>query len=141
MTKCQITCKSLQKSSKCQNFLRVWHLVIFRADQLKKPPCMYLHIYTLKDFLPLRDTRDIGLSWLFCQFWVKDDCSSHKLCYLASSFTAQHRSKTDRNKQFCRHLIVWRGTVKGKKELYRYPSTSVLIIIIPTRYFSDYKYA
>ena len=40
MTKCQITCKSLQKSSKCQNFLRVWHLVIFRADQLKKPPCM-----------------------------------------------------------------------------------------------------
>ena len=39
MTKCQITCKSLQKSSKCQNFLRVWHLVIFRADQLKKPPC------------------------------------------------------------------------------------------------------
>ena len=23
MTKCQITCKSLQKSSKCQNFLRV----------------------------------------------------------------------------------------------------------------------
>ena len=39
MTKCQITCKSLQKSSKCQNFLRVWHLVILRADQLKKPPC------------------------------------------------------------------------------------------------------
>ena len=38
MTKCQITCKSLQKSSKCQNFQRVWHLVIFRADQLKKPP-------------------------------------------------------------------------------------------------------
>ena len=25
--------KSLQKSSKCQNFLRVWHLVSFRADQ------------------------------------------------------------------------------------------------------------
>ena len=25
MTKCQITCKSLPKSSKCQNFLRVWH--------------------------------------------------------------------------------------------------------------------
>ena len=39
MTKCQITCKSLQKSSKCQNLLRVWHLVIFRADQLKRPPC------------------------------------------------------------------------------------------------------
>ena len=37
--KCQITCESLQKSSKCQNFLRVWHLDIFRADQLKKPPC------------------------------------------------------------------------------------------------------
>ena len=35
MTKCQITCKSLQKSSKCQNFIRVWHLVIFRADQSK----------------------------------------------------------------------------------------------------------
>ena len=42
MTQCQITCKSLQKSSKCQNFLRVWHLVIFRADQLKKPPCISL---------------------------------------------------------------------------------------------------
>ena len=42
MTKCQITCKSLQKSSKCQIFLRVWHLVIFRADQLKKPPCIFL---------------------------------------------------------------------------------------------------
>ena len=41
MTKCQITCKSLQKSSKCQNFQRVWHLVIFRADQLKKPPCRF----------------------------------------------------------------------------------------------------
>ena len=40
MTKCQITCKSLQKSFKCQNFLRAWHLVIFRANQLKKPPCM-----------------------------------------------------------------------------------------------------
>ena len=40
MTKCQITCKSLQKSSKCQKFLRVWHLVIFWADQLKKPPCI-----------------------------------------------------------------------------------------------------
>ena len=40
MTKCQITFKSLQKSSKCQNFLRVWHLVIFRADQSKKPPCI-----------------------------------------------------------------------------------------------------
>ena len=23
----------------CQNFLRVWHLVIFRADQSKKTPC------------------------------------------------------------------------------------------------------
>ena len=32
MTKCQITCKSRQKSSICQNFLGVWHLVIFRAD-------------------------------------------------------------------------------------------------------------
>ena len=41
MTKCQITCKSLQKSSKCQIFQRVWHLVIFRADHLKKPPCKY----------------------------------------------------------------------------------------------------
>ena len=30
---CGITCKCLQKSSKCQNFLRVWHKVIFRADQ------------------------------------------------------------------------------------------------------------
>ena len=34
--------QSLQKSSKCQNFLRVWHLVIFRADQSKKPPCISL---------------------------------------------------------------------------------------------------
>ena len=45
MTKCQITCKSLQKSSKCQNFLRVWDLVIFRADQLKKPPCMFNFVF------------------------------------------------------------------------------------------------
>ena len=37
MTKCQITCKSPQKSSKCQNFQRV----IFRADQSKKPPCKF----------------------------------------------------------------------------------------------------
>ena len=44
MTKCQITCKSLQKSSKCQNFLRVWHLVIFRADQLKNHPVYHLCI-------------------------------------------------------------------------------------------------
>ena len=36
----QITCKSHKKSSKCQNFLEVWHLVIFRADQSKKPPCV-----------------------------------------------------------------------------------------------------
>ena len=42
MTKCQITCKSLQKSSKCQNFLRVWHLVIFRADQSKNHPIYIL---------------------------------------------------------------------------------------------------
>ena len=27
MIKCQITCKSLQKSFKCQNFLRVWHFL------------------------------------------------------------------------------------------------------------------
>ena len=47
MTKCQITCKSLQKSSKCQNFQRVWHLVIFWADQLKKPPCKLLTHCTL----------------------------------------------------------------------------------------------
>ena len=40
MTKCPITCKSLQKSSECQNFLRVWHLVIFRADQSKRTPCI-----------------------------------------------------------------------------------------------------
>ena len=42
MTKCQITCKSLQKSSKYQNFLRAWHLIIFRADQPKIPPCMFI---------------------------------------------------------------------------------------------------
>ena len=40
MTRCQITCKSLQKSFKCQNFLRVWHLVFFRGDQSKKLPCI-----------------------------------------------------------------------------------------------------
>ena len=33
LKKCHTTCKSLKKSSKCQNFLRIWHLVIFRADQ------------------------------------------------------------------------------------------------------------
>ena len=40
MTKCQIKCKSLQTNSKRQNFLRVWHLVTFRAEQLKITPCM-----------------------------------------------------------------------------------------------------
>ena len=50
MTKCQITCKSLQKSSKCQNFLRVCHLVIFRADQLKKPPCIWYKRTLLQKF-------------------------------------------------------------------------------------------
>ena len=59
MTKCQITCKSLQKSSKCQNFLRVWHLVIFRADQLKKPPCMIMleDVFSLVNYSS-RPTRD-----------------------------------------------------------------------------------
>ena len=33
MAKCQITCKCLQKSSKCQNFLRVWH---FRGQTSQK---------------------------------------------------------------------------------------------------------
>ena len=42
MAKCQITCKCLQKSSKCQNF-RVWHLVIFKAVQSKKPPCTNIY--------------------------------------------------------------------------------------------------
>ena len=37
MTKCQITCKSLQKSSKCQNFLRVWHFILGRTSQKKHP--------------------------------------------------------------------------------------------------------
>ena len=41
MTRCQITCKSLKKSSICQNFLRVWHLVIFRADQSKITPSTF----------------------------------------------------------------------------------------------------
>ena len=57
MTKCLITCKSLQKSSKCQNFLRVWHLVIFRADQLKKPPCIRIKRYP--QFIPLRQIHNI----------------------------------------------------------------------------------
>ena len=35
MTKCQITCKALKKSSTFHNFLRVWHV---RADQSKKHP-------------------------------------------------------------------------------------------------------
>ena len=53
MTKCQITCKSLQKSSKCQNFLRVWDLVIFWADQLKKPPCSFYKTFILySDLFP-----------------------------------------------------------------------------------------
>ena len=37
--------KSHQKSSKCQNFLRIWHWVIFRADQSKKPPCTYFTLF------------------------------------------------------------------------------------------------
>ena len=67
MTKCQITCKSLQKSSKCQNFLRVWHLVIFRADQLKKPPCISKKVILCKElvFFLARFTYlvDIAIDW------------------------------------------------------------------------------
>ena len=40
INKRQSTCKSHQKSSQCQIFQWVWHLVIFRAEQLKKPPCI-----------------------------------------------------------------------------------------------------
>ena len=47
MTKCQITCKSLQKSSKCQNFRRVWHLVFFWAEQSIKPPYIYIMMQCL----------------------------------------------------------------------------------------------
>ena len=59
MTKCQITCKSLQKSSKCQNFLRVWHIVIFRADQLKKPPCTIN--FSIESFLV--QIKSLELKW------------------------------------------------------------------------------
>ena len=37
---------SVRLHVKCQNFLRVWDLVIFRADQLKKPPCTILCLHT-----------------------------------------------------------------------------------------------
>ena len=46
LTKCQITCKFLEKSSKYQNFQRVWHLVIFWAEQSKKPPCIIVRVLT-----------------------------------------------------------------------------------------------
>ena len=45
MTKCQITCKFLQKSSKCQNFLRVWHLVIFGRTGKKTTVYIYLSTF------------------------------------------------------------------------------------------------
>ena len=34
MIECQITCKSLKKSSKCQNFLRVWHFCLLPILQV-----------------------------------------------------------------------------------------------------------
>ena len=58
MTKCQITCKSLQKSSKCQIFQWVWHLVIFRADQLKNHPVERLYV-----FFPNGDCDLRSASW------------------------------------------------------------------------------
>ena len=36
--------KSHQQSSKCQNFLRVWHLVIVRADQKNHPAHVQLRL-------------------------------------------------------------------------------------------------
>jgi len=37
---------------KCQNILRVWHLVIFRADQSKKPPCMCAGAFKVEYLCP-----------------------------------------------------------------------------------------
>ena len=42
---------------KCQNFLRVRHLVIFGANQSKKPPCMYVHIVIKKIIIVLESRR------------------------------------------------------------------------------------
>ena len=38
--------KSQRKSSMCQNFLRVWHLVILGRNS-QKTPCMFFHVFSL----------------------------------------------------------------------------------------------
>ena len=77
MTKCQITCKSLQKSSKCQNFLRVWHLVIFRADQLQKPPCILLgKVRTLLEWACAKWAKSVS-GWYPLDYW--STCVAKKL--------------------------------------------------------------
>ena len=85
----RLHCKSHKKSSKCQIFQWVWHLVIFRADQLKRPPCtmrklknfgfidkshfcffqlylMYSGLFTLHCFLVWPVAMDLTyMLWLF----------------------------------------------------------------------------
>ena len=101
MTKCQITCKSLQKSSKCQNFLRVWHLVIFRADQLKKPPCMFEllieHRAWMLKSLGTLQTRSLPLHYrgdqlLGADLWGRKGRSSRSLKKRSRSLKTRSRS-------------------------------------------------
>ena len=66
MTKCQITCKSLQKSSKCQDFQRVWHLVIFWAEQSKNHPVPSKVKALLPPQVQLQDQEyGEGTGWFF----------------------------------------------------------------------------
>ena len=92
MTKCQITCKSLQKSSKCQNFLRVWHLVISRADQLKKPPCSLLGPLSLSfSVLLIHKILDSRFS---NRVWQSKYFRSDEQCIEKCSNERAHRSHT-----------------------------------------------
>ena len=69
MTKCQ----SLRKFWHLELFWRdlhvIWHLVIFRVDQLKKPPCIFFEVFkstdetnTLKDLSPNQTPSTSGWS-------------------------------------------------------------------------------
>ena len=101
MTKCQFTCKSLQKISKCQNFLRVWYLVIFLGGPVKKTTLYHLSssshcpVCQRQCLSQLVEHKDRSLlSWnnsFFSRFWhelflywlTQDPCSRLKIgtCY------------------------------------------------------------
>ena len=65
----KLNSKSHQSIFKCQNFLRLWHLVIFRVDQSKNPPCTnFVHNINRSD---PRDSISVFFATSDCPLIVK----------------------------------------------------------------------